>query len=70
LGGQVEFDRNTMLPAYVAKKCPEARKQELKRIIRRIFSEDIAEQAGALRYPSALTLYLNFLSFLRCPAPH
>ncbi len=56
LGGQVEFDRNTMLPAYVAKKCPEARKQELKRIIRRIFSEDIAEQAGALRYPSALTL--------------
>ena len=51
----MEFDRNTMLPAYVAKKCPEARKQELKRIIRRIFSEDIAEQAGALRYPSALT---------------
>lgn len=58
-GIQVEFDRNTMLPAYVAKKCPEARKQELKRIIRRIFSEDIAEQAGALR----LLAYEFFVPF-------
>jgi hypothetical protein len=47
---QVEYDRNTMLPAYVAKKCLEARKEEIKHVIRRTFSEDITEQAGALRY--------------------